>query len=93
MIHLVTHLARLVEANTATTVTPEQAMATWHEVHALLAGPVAEKRRRAGAGRQGRYTAPGSALPGASNWGTVTNTYPRSLSASMIPGTAGTVPG
>ncbi len=41
-------LARLIEANVSTTVTPEQAMATWHEVHALLAGLVADKRRRPG---------------------------------------------
>ncbi|MER6355925.1 cytochrome P450 [Streptomyces sp. NPDC001634] len=41
-------MARLIEANMDTTVTPEQAMATWHEVHELLAGLVADKRQRPG---------------------------------------------
>jgi cytochrome P450 len=41
-------VARLVEANMDTTITAEQAMATWQEVHALLAALVADKRRRPG---------------------------------------------
>ncbi|WP_432189426.1 cytochrome P450 family protein [Streptomyces sp. Tue6028] len=40
--------ARLIEANMDTTITPEQAMATYREVHELLAGLVASKRERPG---------------------------------------------
>lgn len=41
-------IARLIEANMDTTITPEQAMATYQEVHELLAGLVALKRERPG---------------------------------------------
>ncbi|POX45440.1 cytochrome P450 [Streptomyces sp. Ru72] len=41
-------MARLVEANMATTGTAEQAMAVWQEVHTLLAELVADKRRNPG---------------------------------------------
>jgi cytochrome P450 len=40
--------ARLIEANMDTTITPEQAMATYREIHELLAGLVAAKRERPG---------------------------------------------
>ncbi|MGW1891515.1 cytochrome P450 family protein [Streptomyces sp. NPDC002004] len=40
--------ARLVESIMDTTVTPEQAQATWQEVHGLLAGLVALKREQPG---------------------------------------------
>ncbi|MDX6361985.1 MAG: 2-hydroxy-5-methyl-naphthoate 7-hydroxylase, partial [Streptomyces sp.] len=40
--------ARLIEANMDTTITPEQAMATWREIHELLAGLVALKREQPG---------------------------------------------
>jgi cytochrome P450 len=41
-------MARLIEANMDTTITAEQAMATWQEVHALLAELVEDKRREPG---------------------------------------------
>jgi cytochrome P450 len=40
--------ARLIEANMDTTITPEQAMATWQEIHDLLAGLVESKREQPG---------------------------------------------
>ncbi len=40
--------ARLIEANMDTTITPERAMATYREIHELLAGLVAAKRERPG---------------------------------------------